>query len=53
MCLACVDYFKGSLTFKEAMRNLAEMAETAKTQEELGHIIDIRTKIAKDLLGVE
>lgn len=41
MCIICTDWEKGNLTIKEAWRNLREMAEGSKTNEELVHFFEV------------
>jgi hypothetical protein len=46
MCCVCTDWAKGSLTSKEALRNLGEMIEsTDKGGQEEGHYFSVVEKI--------
>ena len=40
MCMICVDYQNGKLTFEEAVRNLQEML-TSLDSEHIDYIIDM------------
>ena len=40
MCMICVDYQKGKLTFEEAVRNLQEMMKTLDS-DHLDKVIDM------------
>ena len=41
MCQVCADWIKGSLTAKEAMRNLSELIVFSEDQEERDHYLRI------------
>ena len=54
MCLVCKEWIKGSITTKEALRNLSEFNWLAKTREESAHYTDVKREIReKDPNGFE
>ena len=40
-CQVCYDWLKGSLTNKEALRNLSEMINTENNEEEKQHYYEV------------
>ena len=49
MCTVCTDYFKGSLTFKEAMRNMGEISITANDVQ-MEHLREAEQKLFEEEL---
>lgn len=47
MCIVCIEYNKGKLTYKEAFRNIREVSENAN-EEELRHFSEVIDKIVND-----
>lgn len=45
MCLICVDWEKGGLTSKEALRNLGEYINTSDKDEDKEHYFGVVEKI--------
>lgn len=43
MCLICIEFMKGKMTFKEAKRAANEIAATVDDWDETVHAIDIMT----------
>ena len=48
-CMICLDWNKGSITRKEAWRNLNELSDNQnKTDEELVHIFEVAEMLSED-----
>lgn len=45
MCVVCLDWEKGKLTSKEALRNLGEMIQSSSKEEEAVHYFEVVEKI--------
>jgi len=45
MCVVCIDWQKGSLTVKEALRNLGEMASGTEDSDQRQHYFEVVEKI--------
>lgn len=51
MCCVCVDWERGKMTNREALRALGEMIDTNGTYEEQEHYIDMTEKIEEEEYG--
>lgn len=45
MCIICVEINRGSLTVREAFRNLGEMIETAESEEDKDHLWEVSNRL--------
>lgn len=52
ICIICKDWIKGSLTSKEALRNLGEFIDTSK-EEEVGHYLEVMEKVSESIIEEE
>ena len=48
ICLICKDWALGKLTLSEARRNLNEMCNKEKTDEELLHLFEVAELLSKE-----
>lgn len=48
-CTVCTDYFKGNLTFNEAMRNMGELS-IAANDSDMEHLKEAERKIFEEEL---
>jgi len=48
MCLVCLEWEKGKLDVKDALRNLGEMIQTGLEKEDIDHYFEVAEKLTKD-----
>lgn len=48
MCIACIEFIKGTLTVKELRNGLVEMARDELTRDQEHHLIEVRTLAEKN-----
>jgi hypothetical protein len=47
-CMVCLEWEKGKLDVKDALRNLGEMIQTGLEKEDIDHYFEVAEKLTKD-----
>ena len=45
MCIICVELAKANMTFREVNRNLEELSQFAKSDDEYNHYVEVSTEL--------
>lgn len=53
MCMLCVEYNRGRLTVREALGAAREMILTAKPDQSLEHLEEVKSRLQEDLVTGE